>query len=780
MTSVAPSEESHSEGYSVDLAVTGMTCAACATRVQRKLNKLDGVSASVNYATEKATVEAPSGVAVERLLRQVETAGYGAEVIRPDSQQDGDPADRVRYLWRRLVVALLCGVPLADLSITLALTPSLRFPGWSWVLLALTLPVATWCAWPFHRQALVQARHGTTSMDTLVSIGILVSACWSGYTIFAYRGTTAGDQGLTGLLLEPAGSVYLDVAAAVTIFMLAGRLLEAKAKQRAGGALHALAALGAKDVAVLDRDGNESRVPVERLRREDHFTVRPGETVATDGEVLRGHGTVDTSAMSGEPVPVEASAGDAVVGGTILTSGRLVVRATRVGEETQLARLRGLVERAQHDKARTQRLADRISGWFVPAVGVLAALTLLSWWLLDAPPERAFSAALTVLIIACPCALGLATPTALLAATGRGAQLGIFIKGHRALESARAIDTVVLDKTGTLTTGRMAVVDLRTTADTDTATVLRLAGAVEDACEHAVARAISSLAGNELGQPEPVTDFTSLSGLGAAGTVAGRSVLVGSARLLRERGSELPEELEARRVAWESQGRTTVAVAVDGQARGIFALTDTVKPSAARMVGELHRLGLRTVLLSGDNTATVRAVAERVGIDETLAEVLPADKAATIAGLREQGRTVAMVGDGINDAPALAGADLGIAVISGTDVALDAADLLLVRDRLEVVPESITLARRTLRTIRGNLAWAFGYNLAALPLAALGLLNPLIAAAAMALSSLFVVTNSLRLRRFGTESPRREATPEESSTDGSPVDGTRAGNAATP
>ncbi|ASU80572.1 copper-translocating P-type ATPase [Actinopolyspora erythraea] len=779
MTSVAPSEESRSEGYSVELAITGMTCAACAARVQRKLNKVEGVSAEVNYATEKATVEVAGEVTVERLLRQVETAGYRAELVEPDAPAGGDPAERVRYLWRRLVVALLCGVPLADLSITLALAPSLRFPGWPWVLLALTLPVATWCAWPFHRQALVQARHGTTSMDTLVSIGILASACWSVYTIFAHRHAQAAEHGLLGLLLRPAGSVYLDVAAAVTVFMLAGRLLEAKAKHRAGGALSTLAALGAKDVAVLDERGRENRVPVERLRPEDHFTVRPGETVATDGEVLRGHGTVDTSTMTGEPVPVEASAGDRVVGGTIVTSGRLVVRATRVGSDTQLAQLRRLVERAQHDKAHAQRLADRVSGWFVPAVGLLAALTFLGWWLLDAPAERAFSAALTVLIIACPCALGLATPTALLAATGRGAQLGIFIKGHRALESARAIDTVVLDKTGTLTTGRMAVVDLRTTADTDTATLLRLAGAVEDACEHAVARAISTLARDQLGEPEPVTDFTSLSGLGALGTVSGRAVLVGSARLLRERGSELPDELETRRVEWERRGRTTVAVAVDGTAQGVFALTDTVKPSASRTIPALHRLGLRTLLLSGDNASTVAAVAERLGIEETRAEVLPADKAAAVARLRAEGRTVAMLGDGVNDAPALARADLGIAVISGTDVALDAADLLLVRDQLDVVPEAITLARRTLRTVRGNLAWAFGYNLAALPLAALGLLNPLIAAAAMALSSLFVVTNSLRLRRFGAEASRRDTSPRGSPTDERAAESSRAGEATT-
>ncbi|WP_374727557.1 heavy metal translocating P-type ATPase [Haloactinomyces albus] len=753
MTSMSPPRQPQPETRSVELAVAGMTCASCATRVQRKLNKLDGVSASVNYATEKATIETSDDVADEQLLEQVETAGYQATVIEPDTSGEAEPQERVRYLWRRLMVALLCGVPLTNLSITLALVPSLRFPGWPWMLLALTLPVVTWSAWPFHRQALLHARHGATSMDTLVSLGITAAGCWSVYTIFAYRHTSTAGNDLLGLLLQPAGSVYLDVAVAVTIFMLAGRMLEAKAKHRAGGALRALASLGAKDVTVLDEHGHEHRVPVGDLRLDDHFVVRPGETIATDGDVLHGHCTVDTSTMTGEPVPVEASTGDSVVGGTIATSGRIVVRATRVGADTQLAQLRRLVEQAQTDKARVQRLADRISGWFVPAVCLLATLTFLSWWLLEAPLEQAFSAALTVLIIACPCALGLATPTALLAATGRGAQLGIFIKGHQALESARAIDTVVLDKTGTLTTGRMAVVDLHTTADTDAATLLHQAGAVEDACEHVVAHAISALARQELGPPAPVQDFTSLSGLGAAGTVDGHAVLVGSARLLRERGSALPTELDAQRADWERQGRTTVAVAVDGQARGVFALTDTVKPSATPMIAALHRLGLRTVLLSGDNAATARAVANTVGIDETLAEVLPADKSATITALQAQGRTVAMVGDGINDAPALARADLGLAVISGTDVALDAADVLLVRDRLDVVPHAITLARSTLRTIRSNLAWAFGYNLAALPLAVFGLLNPLIAAAAMALSSLFVVTNSLRLRNFGTEPP---------------------------
>ncbi|GAA4827120.1 heavy metal translocating P-type ATPase [Saccharopolyspora rosea] len=734
----------------VELAVGGMTCAACAARVERKLNKLDGVTARVNYATEKAAVEAPPGVGVDALIAEVERAGYRAELVEPGGPGAEPDDGQVRYLWRRLVVALLLGAPLADLSITMALVPSLRFPGWQWLLLAMTVPVATWCAWPFHRKALVNARHGTSSMDTLVSLGIIAASCWSVYTIFAHGEASAPTDGAWGLLLRPGGSVYLDVAAGVTTFVLAGRLFEAKAKHRAGGALRALAAIGAKDVAVL-RDGREHRVPVAELRVDEHFVVRPGETIATDGEVLHGHCAVDASTMTGESAPVEVSPGDAVVGGTVALSGRVVVRATRVGADTQLAQLVRLVERAQTDKAGIQRLADRISGWFVPAVCGLAVLTFLAWWLLDAPAEEAFNAALAVLIIACPCALGLATPTALLAASGRGAQLGIFIKSHQALESARAIDTVVLDKTGTLTTGRMTVVDVRPAPGVDRATLLRHAGAVEDASEHVVARAVSDLARRELDELPAVADFTSLAGLGACGVVDGRAVLVGSARMLAECGVTVPDDLDEQRTRWEADGRTTVVVAVDDAVAGVLAVADAVKPSAARAVARLHRLGLRTALLTGDNEATARAVAAEVGIDDVLAEVLPADKAATIQELRERGRTVAMVGDGVNDAPALARADLGLAVVTGTDVALGAADLILVRDDLDVVPSAVSLARATLGTIRGNLAWAFGYNVAALPLAAFGLLNPLIGAGAMALSSLFVVTNSLRLRRFGAQ-----------------------------
>jgi Cu+-exporting ATPase len=734
---------------SIELSIGGMTCAACAARVERKLNKLDGVHASVNYATEKASVAASPEVSVAALIAQVERAGYHAAPIEPDQPENDDPTDApVRYLLRRLVVALLFGVPLGDLSMTVVLLPSSRFTGWQWVLLAMTLPVVTWCAWPFHRKAVVAARHGSTSMDTLVSLGITAATCWSVYTMFFNNGAGFTNGGW-GLIFRPAGSIYLDVAVGVTIFLLGGRLFEARAKRQAGGALTGLAKIGARDVAVRRDDGQESRIPVARLRVGDHFVVRPGETIATDGEVVLGHSGVDSSAMTGESAPVEVSTGDPVIGGTIARSGRLVVRATKVGTDTQLAQLVRLVEQAQTDKAGVQRLADRICGVFVPAVLGFAVLTFLGWLIISGSVEQAFSSALAVLIIACPCALGLATPTALMVASGRGAELGIFIKGHQALESAKAIDTVVLDKTGTITTGRMTVVDVSLSPGIALNTLLRHAGAVEDASEHVIAVAISALARAGLGGVPPVEDFTSLSGLGARGVVDRQEVLVGSARLLTKRGIIIPAALDEQRTTWERDGCTTVLVAVGDVVEGAFALTDTVRPTAAAAVAELRGLGLRTVLLTGDNAATARAVAAQVGIDEVTAQVLPHDKAAVIEALQAQGRSVAMVGDGVNDAPALARANLGLAVVSGTDVALGAADLILMRNDLTVIPRAIKLARSTLRTIHGNLAWAFSYNIAALPLAAFGLLNPLIAGGAMTLSSLFVVSNSLRLRRFG-------------------------------
>ncbi|HJP79831.1 MAG TPA: heavy metal translocating P-type ATPase [Pseudonocardiaceae bacterium] len=733
----------------VELAVGGMTCAACAARVERKLNKLDGVQATVNLATEKATVDYPAAIDVDRLIAEVEKAGYQAKRHEPELSDDAKAeAATVKSLWHRLVVALLLTAPVGDLSITLALVPALRFPGWQWLLLVLTIPVATWCAWPFHRIALRNARHLSTSMDTLVSVGITASVIWSIYTIFFNSGAGETTDGVWGLIFRPGGAIYLDVAAGVTTFLLAGRLFEAKARRRAGGALRALAALGAKDVAILDADGNERRLAIGHLKVGQDFVVRPGETIATDGVVRGGHCAVDTSTMTGESMPVEVGEGDAVTGGTIALHGRLVVTATRVGDDTQLAHLVRLVEQAQTDKAGIQRLADRICGVFVPVVFGLAALTLLGWLLVDGSVSHAIGAALAVLIIACPCALGLATPTALLVASGRGAQLGIFIKGHQALESARAIDTVVLDKTGTITHGRMAVAGLRVTDDVDRADVLRMAGALEEPSEHVVAAAITARAKQELGSLPEVTDFASLAGLGVRGVLNGREVLVGSARLLAEHDVTIPDDLAAARAEWEANGHTTVLLAADGVALGVFALADTVKPSAKSAIAQLRAMGLRTVLLTGDNTATARSVAAEVGIDEVIAEVMPDDKAAVIQRLQAEHHSVAMVGDGVNDAPALARADLGLAVVSGTDVALGAADLILVRDDLDVVPGALKLARSTLRTIHGNLAWAFGYNVAALPLAAFGLLNPLIAGGAMALSSLFVVSNSLRLRRF--------------------------------
>ncbi|WP_025355688.1 heavy metal translocating P-type ATPase [Kutzneria albida] len=709
----------------VELAIGGMTCAACANRVERKLNKLDGVRASVNYATEKATVSTTEDVTVAELIAQVENAGYRAHVVTPEREPEADPS---RPLWHRLVLAVLLCAPLGDVSITLALVPSLRFTGWQWVVLAMALPVVTWAAWPLHRAAAINARHGSSSMDTLVSVGIIASTCWSVYGMF-FEADSAPASSLWELVSRPGGAIYLDVAAGVTTFVLAGRLFEARAKRLAGGALRALAEVAAREVSVLAEDGTERRVPVGALRVGEKFLARPGETIAADGVVVDGAAAVDASTMTGESVPVEVTEGDPVIGGTVAMGGRLVIAATHVGEDTRLAQLVRLVERAQSEKAGVQRLADRICGVFVPAVFGLAALTLLGWLLLDGSPGRAIAAALAVLIIACPCALGLATPTALMVATGRGAYLGVFIKGHQALESARAIDTVVLDKTGTITTGRMAVTEVRAE---DRALALRLAGAVEAASEHAVALAITSLAREELGELPAVTQFESLPGLGAQGTVDGHRVRVGSPRMFGQDGASA----------------TTALVSRDGVLIGRFTLADSVKPTAAEAVARLHRMGLRTVLLTGDNETTARAVAEQVGIPEVIAGVLPEDKAAAVRALRAEGRAVAMVGDGVNDAPALACADLGMAVVTGTDVALGAADLILVREELDVVPRAIGLARATLRTIRGNLVWAFGYNVAALPLAAFGLLTPLIAGATMALSSLFVVSNSLRLRSY--------------------------------
>ncbi|MGI8416185.1 MAG: heavy metal translocating P-type ATPase [Nakamurella sp.] len=732
----------------VQLAIGGMTCGSCAARVQRKLNKLDGVDATVNLATATASVALHSPIRIDELVDAVKGAGYTARVAERDpAVRRRAEAARIRELWPRLAVALLLSAPLGDLSIALSLAPSLRFDGWQWALLAMTIPVVTWCAWPFHRAAFVAARHGTTSMDTLISIGVIASSALSLYTIFFNDAGGVPDSGW-GLILQPGGAIYLDVAAGVTTFLLAGRLLEAQAKRRAGDALGALAAMGARDVCLLTEDGQQQTVPIQHLRLGDAFLVRPGETIATDGTVISGGGEVDTSAMSGESMPAELVIGDAVLGGTVGLNGRLVVRADRVGQDTQLAQLVALVERAQTDKAAIQRLADRISAVFVPIVMGLAVLTFVGWLVLGGSAARAFSPALAVLIIACPCALGLATPTALLVASGRGAQLGIFVKGHQALESARKVDTVVLDKTGTLTEGRMSVAGLLTVDGLDQQTVLRRVGALEDCSEHLIGRAIAELARSTCGELPAATDFVSLAGRGARGRVEECEVLVGSPALLAMERIAVPAELDRWLAEKEGAAHTVVLVAMNGVGVAAIALADTVKASASAAVAQLHDLGLRTVLLTGDNQATANAVAGELGITEVIAGVLPTEKAAIIGQLQSAGRSVAMVGAGVNDVPALATADLGMALVTGPDAALGAADIILIRNDLRVIPAAVRLARATLRTIRWNLTWAFGYNLLALPLAAAGLLNPLIAGGTMAVSSLLVVSNSLRLRRF--------------------------------
>jgi P-type Cu+ transporter len=726
----------------IELAVRGMTCAACAARIERKLNKLDDVSAVVNLATERASVTLPAGRPVAELIGAVEAAGYSATVAGGDDPPDD--AAGAAYLWRRLVLALVFFVPLSDLSLVLSLLPGVRFPGWQWVLIALAAPVVLWAAWPFHRAALAGARHGGVSMDTLVSLGIIASSAWSVYAMFVLD-RSRGAGGLHELVHGAGGGIYLEVAATVTTFLLAGRFYEARARRIAGQAMRELAASGARDACLLRPDGSEERVPAERLRPGDLIVVRPGEKIAADGTVQFGESAVDASMMTGESVPVDVAEGDQVTGGTIALTGRLVVRADRVGPDTQLAQLIRLVERAQADKAAVQRLADRVCGVFVPTVLVLALVTLGGWLLAGRPAGFAFSAGLAVLIIACPCALGLATPAALVVACGRGARLGIFIKGCEALEASRSIGTVVLDKTGTVTTGRMTLREVATAPGVGEQQVLRLAAAVEQASEHPVAAAITSACDQTTGLAD---GFRALPGLGARAVVDGVEVVVGRERLLRDRGLDIPPELGDRRAAWERAGCTVVLVGWGGRARGAVAVADTVRPSAPGAVAELRRLGLRPVLLTGDSQATAQAVAAAVGIDEVVAEVQPAGKAAYITGLREAGQRVAMVGDGVNDGPALAAATLGLAVGSGTDVAMTAADLILLRDDLGVVPDAIRLARATFTTIRRNLGWAFCYNLAAIPLAAAGLLNPLIAAATMTLSSTFVVGNSLRLRRF--------------------------------
>ena len=708
----------------LELPITGMTCASCAARVERSLNEVVGVTATVNYATERATVDYdPTGVAPEQLVGAVEAVGYGA-VLRSDGHAE-DAADTTVSLRRRLVVSAALSLPVLLVS----MVPPLQFDGWELFAFALATPVVFWGGLPFHRATWANLKHGAATMDTLVSVGVLAAWLWSVYALFADTDT------------------YFETASVITTFILAGRYLEARAKRRAGAALRALLELGAKDVALLDSEGVERRVPVETLGPGDRFVVRPGEKVATDGVVEQGSSAVDMSMLTGEPVPVEVGPGSEVAGATVNAGGRLIVRATKVGAETAVAQIARLVTEAQAGKAPVQRLADRVSGFFVPAVIGVSAATLAIWLVLGGSATDAFTAAVAVLIIACPCALGLATPTALMVGTGRGAQLGLLIKGPEVLESTRRVDTVVLDKTGTVTTGRMSLAGVAVADGVDRDDALRLAGALENASEHPVARAIAKAAdrGSPLGAVE---DFANLEGLGAEGSVDGHRVVVGRPALLADRGMSLSPELAAARAAAEERGETAVAAALDGRASAIFVVADTVKPTSAEAVASLEELGLRPVLLTGDNETTARAVAAEVGIDELIAEVLPGDKADVVRRLQADGRVVAMVGDGVNDAPALAQADLGLAIGTGTDVAIEASDLTLVSGDLRAAPRAIRLSRATLRTIKQNLGWAFGYNVAAIPLAAVGLLNPVIAAAAMALSSVSVVANALRLKRF--------------------------------
>ncbi len=726
----------------LELTISGMTCASCANRIERKLNKLDGVVATVNYATEKAKVTHTGTVTPEQLVETVEQAGYAATLpatapsTGPSTGEDV-PADP---LLQRLVLSTVLTIPV----IALAMVPAWQFDYWQWASLTLAAPVVVWGAWPFHRAAWTNLRHGTTTMDTLVSVGTLAAFGWSLYALFL---GTAGTPGMTHPFeltvqrTDGAGNIYLEAAAGVTTFLLAGRWFEHRSKRRAGAALRALLELGAKQVAVL-RGGpggeTEVMVPTAELAVGDRFVVRPGEKIATDGEVEDGSSAVDASLLTGEPVPVEVGPGDTVVGATVNAGGRLVVRATRVGGDTQLAQMARLVEDAQTGKAEVQRLADRVSGVFVPIVIALSVATLGFWLGNGAGASAAFTAAVAVLIIACPCALGLATPTALMVGTGRGAQAGILIKGPEVLESTRRVDTIVLDKTGTVTTGVMTLVGAVSATGTDADDVLRLAGAVEAASEHPIGRAVAAGAGAQLGALPPVADFRSTTGHGVTGVVAGRQVTVGRPTA----------DVEAGDVA--EPGATVVEVAWDGEVRGWLFVADEVKPTSAEAVRRFRELGLRPVLLTGDHASVARHVAVEVGIAESdvVAEVLPADKVDVVKQLQAEGRVVAMVGDGVNDAAALAQADLGLAMGTGADVAIEASDLTLVRGDLRVAADAIRLARRTLAVIKGNLFWAFAYNVAALPLAAAGLLNPMIAGAAMAFSSVFVVSNSLRLRRW--------------------------------
>ncbi|MGO1858544.1 heavy metal translocating P-type ATPase [Ancrocorticia populi] len=736
----------------IELDITGMSCASCAARIEKKLNKLDGVSASVNYATEKAAVNMPSGYDPLQLITTVEDAGYGATLPAPPRAREDAPATEkdleLETLRQRFIISAILAVPV----ILLAMIPALQFTNWQWLSLTLASPVIVWGAWPFHKAAWKNLRHGSTTMDTLISIGTSAAFLWSLYALFF---GTAGEPGMTHSFeltahgMDGSANIYLEVAAGVTTFVLGGRYFEKKSKREAGAALRALMELGAKEVTVL-RGDQEVLIPIEDLRVGDQFIVRPGEKIATDGVITAGQSAVDQSMLTGESIPVEVGEGDSVTGATINANGRLTVRATRVGPDTQLAQMAKMVEDAQSGKADVQRLADKISGIFVPIVLAIAVITLIGWMIAEGSWSMAFTAAVAVLIIACPCALGLATPTALLVGTGRGAQMGILIKGPEVLESTRKVDTIVLDKTGTVTTGAMTVTDV--VALEGRQELLSLAGAVENASEHPIARAVAQAAKGELGSLPDVTDFSNEEGHGVRGTVEGRDVVVG-----KNNGVSLPAELAEAKT--KLAGKTVMTVAVDGNATGLIAVADTVKDTSAEAINQLKGLGLTPILLTGDNQSVADQIAGQVAIDQVIAEVLPADKAHVITDLQEQGKSVAMVGDGVNDAAALAQADLGLAMGTGTDVAIQAADITLVRGDLRGATDAIRLSRRTLGTIKGNLFWAFAYNVAAIPLAAFGMLNPMLAGAAMAFSSVFVVSNSLRLRGF--TSVIREVSPQE-------------------
>ncbi len=737
----------------IELDVQGMTCASCATRIEKKLNRLEGVNATVNYATEKATVHAGKGTTAQTLIQTIEQTGYHATL---PAESPRDPDLELRQLRRRLIICAVLSMPV----IMIAMVPAWQFPWWQWVSFALAGVVVTWGAWPFHRATLLNLQHGNATMDTLISIGTLAAFGWSAYALLFGAAGEIGFRHPFELRLvrhAPTANLYLEAAVGITTFILLGRYLEVQAKRRSGAAVRALLELAPSEVTLLTTSG-ETDVEISRLHVGDRFVVRPGERVATDGVITSGHSALDASTVTGESVPVEVGPGDAVVGATVNTHGRLVVEATRVGADTQLAQVARMVEAAQSGKAAVQRLADRVSAVFVPIVIALAVATLGFWLGRGSGLSFAFTSAVAVLIIACPCALGLATPTALLVGTGRGAQLGIVIRGPEVLESARHIDTIVLDKTGTVTEGRMAVAAVTAGAGATTAQVINAAGSAESGSEHPIAKAIADHARTH-GSLNPVSKLRNRPGLGVLAELSessaaiaelgsDKSVVVGRLELLQEEGLEVPRELREAYAVEQAQGRTAVVVGWGGQVRGVIAVADVVKPTSAEAVHDLRWLDLRPVLLTGDHEVAARQVAAEVGIDDVIANVLPQQKVSEVVRLQDAGHRVAMVGDGVNDSAALAQSDLGIALGTGTDAAIHASDLTLISGDLRTAVDAVRLSRATLRTIHGNLWWAFGYNVVALPLAAVGLLNPMIAAAAMALSSLFVVTNSLRLLRF--------------------------------